>query len=573
MNPLLRLRRLAPASHRRRIDAAILLLVVAAAAPAGVYALLLPLLRSISTAPAEFPWWPAFALTTAWAVCSALQHAALRRARSSGYALTEPLHEAVGQALRTAAPANVTSGATGPISRLAGADVMSTVTLPAHLAEPWTRAFITPAALITVMAAIDPPSGIVLLLLFPLLVLAHRVCGDLVVRTDAQVQASAAEASSRVIEFVQLQHLIRSAGAGSRAESSLDRALRVMHDRHRGLLRLAMPGLAGYGAAVQLALAVTVVTLAWRLGGATGPEAVVLAVLAARLVELATAAGELSGAWRLSDAALSRVEAHLSQPSLTEPDTPAQAPAASDVRVADVVAAHRAREVLSGLDFAAPEGTITAVTGPSGSGKSTLLALCARHLDPIGGAVLIGGVDTRALGSDSTSTMVSAVFQDSYLFRGTLRGAVLAGRPDAHPEDIDRVMRACLVDRIADRLPDGFESDVGPGGHALSGGERQRVALARALLKDAPILLLDEPTAALDAITEAEVVEAMLPVLRGRTVLIASHHPWILDRADRVVRLSGDLSDDLPADKHPRTQTNDDRNSPGGNENDRHWNR
>lgn len=193
--------------------------------------------------------------------------------------------------------------------------------------------------------------------------------------------------------------------------------------------------------------------------------------------------------------------------------------------------------VLRGVDLSLRPGEHVALVGDNGSGKTTLAALLPRLWDPTAGRICIDGVDVRELALSRVRELVAVVLQETLLFAGTLRENVRLGRPSASDAEVDAVCVRTGVDAIGARLPGGLDAPVGERGATLSGGERQRVALARALLRDAPILVFDEPTTGLDAEAEELLCNRVLPHLRDRTVLLITHSERLRRRADRVVRL------------------------------------
>jgi ABC-type multidrug transport system fused ATPase/permease subunit len=194
-------------------------------------------------------------------------------------------------------------------------------------------------------------------------------------------------------------------------------------------------------------------------------------------------------------------------------------------------------DVLHDLDFVVEPGEIVAVCGPTGSGKTSLLNLLPRFYDPTGGQVLVGGVDTRDLPIAELRADVALVTQRPVLFSVPLRENLTAGREDA---DWDEVLAACEaagVDAFVDELPEGYDTLVGERGSTLSGGQRQRIAIARALLKNAPILILDEPTSAIDSRTEAVILDALDLLMQGRTTFMIAHRLNTLKSCDMVLVL------------------------------------
>ena len=182
--------------------------------------------------------------------------------------------------------------------------------------------------------------------------------------------------------------------------------------------------------------------------------------------------------------------------------------------------------------------------GATGSGKTSLVSLIPRFYDPLGGRVCIDGVDVREFTLQSLREQIGLVLQEAVLFHGTIYDNIAYGRLDASSEDIYRAADAANATEFIQRLPEGFETVVGERGASLSGGQRQRIAIARALVRDAPILILDEPTVGLDMETEALVLQALRRLMRGRTTFVIAHHLSTVRDADTIVVLdAGRVSD------------------------------
>ncbi len=197
----------------------------------------------------------------------------------------------------------------------------------------------------------------------------------------------------------------------------------------------------------------------------------------------------------------------------------------------------RARPALDGVSLVVPEGSTAAIVGPSGAGKSTVAALLLRFWDPDLGHVCLGGHDARRYRLDDFRGRVALVAQDTYLFHLTLRDNVALARPDATPPEIDLAVERAALGEFVAALPDGLDTVVGERGTRLSGGQRQRLAIARALLKDAPVLILDEATSHLDVVNERAVHDALERLARDRTTFIIAHRLSTVSRADQIVVL------------------------------------
>ena len=196
------------------------------------------------------------------------------------------------------------------------------------------------------------------------------------------------------------------------------------------------------------------------------------------------------------------------------------------------------RPALRDVSFVARPGEIVALAGPSGAGKSTLARLLVRFADPQAGAIHLDGHDLRDVTLESLRRHVGLLLQDTYLPDTSAREAIAQGREGAGDDEIEAAARAAGIHEVLEALPDGYETRVGPGASRLSGGERRRLAIARALVRDTPVLILDEPTTGLDGAARDGLLEPLQTLTRGRTTILISHDPAVVEWADRVIELS-----------------------------------
>jgi subfamily B ATP-binding cassette protein MsbA len=204
-----------------------------------------------------------------------------------------------------------------------------------------------------------------------------------------------------------------------------------------------------------------------------------------------------------------------------------------------VTFAYEERKVLQGIDLEIRTGEIVALVGPSGAGKSTLVNLLPRFFDPDAGCITLDGADIRDLRVKSLRSLIGIVTQDTLLFNDTVRDNIAYGRSDLPLERVREAAAAAYADEFIMELPEGYETVIGEAGHRLSGGQRQRLAIARALLKNAPILVLDEATSQLDSQSESLVQKALYNLMQGRTTLVIAHRLSTVMRADRIVVMEG----------------------------------
>ena len=212
-------------------------------------------------------------------------------------------------------------------------------------------------------------------------------------------------------------------------------------------------------------------------------------------------------------------------------------PNGHDIVFENVTFSYDDKKVLDGVSFTAKEGEVTALVGPSGSGKSTCARLAARLYDANGGKISVGGTDIATVEPETLLSDYSMVFQDVVLFDDTVMENIRLGKHGATDEEVRAAAAAANCDEFVQKLPDGYKTKIGENGAKLSGGERQRISIARALLKNAPIVLLDEATASLDVENETKVQAALSRLLSGKTVLVIAHRMRTVEAADKIVVL------------------------------------
>ena len=206
-----------------------------------------------------------------------------------------------------------------------------------------------------------------------------------------------------------------------------------------------------------------------------------------------------------------------------------------DIEFKNVDFGYDSRTVLKNISFRIPEKTSTAIVGPSGSGKTTICSLIARFYDPQSGTINVGGHDLKEFTCDSLLTNISMVFQNVYLFNDTVRSNILFGKPDATEEEMIAAAKKARCHDFITSLPNGYDTVIGEGGGTLSGGEKQRISIARAILKNAPIIILDEATASIDPENEHLIQQAISELTRGKTVITIAHRLATIEQADQIL--------------------------------------
>ncbi|MGH8908629.1 MAG: thiol reductant ABC exporter subunit CydC [Egibacteraceae bacterium] len=442
-----------------------------------------------------------------------------------------------------AAPGGVLDRRTGDLANGAMSDVETLEWFYAHTVGNLIAAVIVPATALVVMGLVHP---LLALALAPSLVVvgaAPFTLRRLADRQGTRLKGALASLHAEVVDSVQgLRELV----TFGRARAQVEKVRR--HSRALYAEQLRYGHRAGLEAGVAEAamalgmfavLALGAVMLAdGRISFAAYPPAIVLAAYAfTPLVEVSV---QLRNLGQLRGSA-DRVFAIIQAPANVTDRGGEAAVVGSppDVRFQGVTFRYRPDDpdALRDVTFAVPAGVTVALVGPSGAGKSTCANLLLRFWDPAEGAILVDGVDSRQLSVEQLRDLVALVPQDVYLFNTTVRDNIRLGRPDATDAEVQAAADRAQVSEYLGELPDGLDTAIGERGATLSGGQRQRIAIARALLRDAPILVMDEAVSNLDTENEQALYAAMSEVRRGRTTLLIAHRLSTIRSADLVVVL------------------------------------
>ena len=263
-------------------------------------------------------------------------------------------------------------------------------------------------------------------------------------------------------------------------------------------------------------------------------NAVVMVISAFIIYTSLETAGQYSSLLRVVDMSVDRAQEILNTPQM---DISGEniTPAVRDITAQDIAFSYEKRKIIDGISLHIPEKTTTAIVGPSGGGKTTLVNLLARFWDVDGGTVMLGGRNVKDYDMDSLMANFSFVFQSVYLFHDTIANNIRFGQPGAPMEDvIAAAKKACCHDFISS-LPHGYDTVVGEGGASLSGGEKQRISIARAMMKNAPVIFLDEATANVDPENENELMHAIQALTAEKTVIMIAHRLKTVERADQII--------------------------------------
>ncbi|VUX31699.1 ABC transporter ATP-binding protein [Blautia luti] len=360
------------------------------------------------------------------------------------------------------------------------------------------------------------------------------------IRTTKQAprrEASREIMVTKVLEYIRGISVIRSFGRQpddeihqvleetKNANITMEKQVMSVVNLYKGILEVFSGLIIGYSAWLML------------IGQLTFPIGVMFLVSSFMIYGQMETMGNGAFLLRVLDSSLNRMEKVMNIPVMDEGAKKIE-PANCDIELKNVSFGYDSRPIIKKVSLKIPQGTSTAIVGYSGSGKTTLCNLITRFWDVDSGEVLFGGHNVKEYACDDLLSNISMVFQNVYLFHDTIANCIKFGKPDATREEVKiAAKKACCYDFIM-KLPDGFDTIIGEGGSTLSGGERQRISIARAILKDAPVIILDEATSSVDPENEHELLKALEELTKGKTLISIAHRMTTVRKADQIIVLS-----------------------------------
>lgn len=459
----------------------------------------------------------------------------------AAYHILESLRLRVADRFLHAPLGEVTAHSIGEIKNLM-VDKIENIEPPlAHMIPEGMGHLVLPVVSILALAMIDWRIALASLVTVPFslvcMVLTFQISG----RNFDKYNDSNAAMNSTIVEYIEGIEVIKAFG---RTGASYDKYAKSITDYKIFVLKWLSSTWVTFKLAFALFPSTLLGTLPMCLwlgtGGAiTAAEAALGVMLSMSMVTSLAKLEVFSNEIKGMQMTVEELQGYLDMPELPEPAQPAEL-SGYGVALKQVRFSYTGRaedEVLHGVDLDLPQGSFTALVGPSGGGKSTVAKLIARFWDVTGGAVAIGGVDVRDMPLSQLADTVSFVTQDNFLFRCSLKENIRLGKPDAGDEEVFAAARAAQCEEFIAKLPQGYDTPAGEAGKRLSGGEKQRIAIARMILKNAPVVILDEATAFTDPENEEKLQQSIAALTKGKTLLVIAHRLSTIRNADNIVVL------------------------------------
>lgn len=461
---------------------------------------------------------------------------------NAAYNILEQLRLRVADRFMHAPLGNVTQHSIGEIKNMIVDKIENIEPSLAHMVPEGAGHIVLPVISLIALAVIDWRVALASLVTLPLsmvcMVLTFKISG----RNFQKYNESNASMNSAIVEYIEGIEVIKAFG---REGSSYEKFSRAITDYRRFIIKW----LSSTWVTMKLSFALFPSTLLGTLpvglllcynGVITPAETALCAMLSMSMVGSLAKLEVFSEGIREMRHTVENLQEFLTMPELPEPEHATQLNN-FDVKLRGVRFSYTGEqkdEVLHGVDLALPQGSFTALVGPSGGGKSTVAKLIARFWDVSGGKIEIGGVDVRNMTLKQLADTVSFVTQDNFLFRCSLLENIRLGNPEAADEEVYAAAKAAQCDEFIAKLEKGYDTPAGEAGKRLSGGEKQRIAIARMILKNAPVVILDEATAFTDPENEDKIQRSIAALARGKTLLVIAHRLSTIKNADNIVLLN-----------------------------------
>ena len=431
--------------------------------------------------------------------------------------------------------------ASGELKKIMGDDVERIELFIAHHIPDIVTAVLFPLILVSYMFAVDWRLAIVVLAVLAVVfyVMGRMYTGKKIREVSKRYVETLGRMNASIVEYIRGIQVVKTFTESTNAYRKLNDDIKEYRKFANEVNVQYQPTYVGFLTILSSALLFIIPVAVWLLVRSASYTAFVPVILMFLLFGVTIFFPVLKLLWiggflNQNNMGIQKIDDILYMDEIEEPAVPRQ-PRDASVEFRDVSFAYDSTPVLKAVSFIAHPGTVTALVGPSGAGKSTVAMLAARFWDIQEGEILVGGVPVKEISIPVLMDNVAFVFQDNTLFFDTIEENIRMGNQEATFEEVTRAAEAAQCHTFIEALPDGYQTLVGEGGTYLSGGEAQRIALARAILKDAPIILLDEATAFADPENEGKILDAFSHLTKGKTVLVIAHRLGTVTNADRIL--------------------------------------
>jgi len=458
----------------------------------------------------------------------------------TGIRILSDLRIRLGEHIRKLSMGFYSERETGDLNNIINQDIKNIEIIPTFIYPQLVTAIALPVFIAVFLLFIDWRMALATLSVIPVALVILKTSRTVFKRLAKQRAKAAAEANSRIIEYTQGIGVIKAFGQIGSRFKKFEAAMADYKKTNVDLVVKLVPPDVAFSAILGLGLGIILLVGSYLfLGGELSLEIFLLfLVLGLQIYVPIQNLFVYMAMMRVMDASMERVIEVLNRKPLPEPDNNPELNR-FDIEFKNVSFKYEDTEVLKAVNFTVPQNTITALVGPSGAGKTTVANLIARFWDVDSGEILIGGCNIKDLKTDRLLSYISMVFQDVYLFNDSIINNIKFGNKEATKEEVIAAATAAQCHEFIEKLPHGYDTVVGEGGATLSGGEKQRVAIARAILKDTPIVILDEATAYVDPENEILIQKAINSLVKSKTLIIIAHRLSTITSANQILVIDG----------------------------------
>ena len=452
--------------------------------------------------------------------------------------MTHTMRTKLGKKLRTMPLEVLSRYKTGDLNSSLSSNVDESVMMLGMVSGMFIETFLTPVVVVIGMFFIDWRMAVLMMIIMPLAIPLYRRKRRSGIHEKTEMTRANSELESDIMEYIQGLPVLRATNQTGKNAKRLHGAIIKVRDLQRSAIWKTNLNLVMADMLIVFALVLIAILGSIWVGNGTMSIAAIAAllVIVSRLMEPLSLFLAITSVLDIMNAGFARVKMIMETPPLliASPQGKAQS---FEIVFNNVSFTYHGQEekALKNCTIEIPGQSMTAIVGPSGSGKTTITRLMMRYADPQSGTITIGGVDIRRMSQEELLSYFAVVFQDVYLFDESIIENIRMARSDATDEEVIRAAKAACCHEFIKHLPKGYDTTVGDIGGSLSGGERQRISIARAILKDAPIVILDEPTAALDTESEVAVQKAIDTLVKNKTVIVIAHRLSTIAGADQIL--------------------------------------